>query len=239
MWIGALPGTGGDIASLIAYDHAKRSVKKPEKPFGKGAYEGLVAPESANNAAVGGAYIPMLTLGMPGDAVTAVIIGALYIHGIKPGPMMMVETPHIFWFTVGNLILANVFLLIVGLTGIKVFATMVEMPKGILIPLIVILSVVGSYAINNNVADVYWLLGFGVFGYFLKMTGFQVAPIILGVILGPLMDMSYRQALMSTGDDVSTLITELYSNPISFVLTSVVFILLMKQVGLMRISFKR
>ena len=239
VFIGALPGTGGDIASLIAYDHAKRSVKKPEKPFGKGAYEGLVAPESANNAAVGGAYIPMLTLGMPGDAVTAVIIGALYIHGIKPGPMMMVETPHIFWFTVGNLILANVFLLIVGLTGIKVFAKMVEMPKGILIPLIVILSVVGSYAINNNVADVYWLLGFGVFGYFLKMTGFQVAPIILGVILGPLMDMSYRQALMSTGDDVSTLITELYSNPISFVLTSVVFILLMKQVGLMRISFKR
>jgi putative tricarboxylic transport membrane protein len=91
VFIGALPGTGGDIASLMAYDHAKRSVKNPSKPFGEGAYEGLVAPESANNAAVGGAYIPMLTLGMPGDAVTAVIIGALYIHGLKPGPMMDVS----------------------------------------------------------------------------------------------------------------------------------------------------
>lgn len=90
--IGALPGTGGDIASLMAYDHAKRSVKKPSRPFGQGAYEGLVAPESANNAAIGGAYIPMLTLGLPGDAVTAVIIGALFIHGLRPGPMLMIET---------------------------------------------------------------------------------------------------------------------------------------------------
>ena len=113
--IGALPGTGGDIAALMAYDHAKRTVKHPTSPFGEGAYEGLVAPESANNAAVGGAYIPMLTLGIPGDAVTAVIIGALYIHGLKPGPLLMVETPHLFWFTVGSLTLANLCLLVFGL----------------------------------------------------------------------------------------------------------------------------
>ena len=100
--IGALPGTGGDIAALMAYDQAKRSVKNPTRPFGEGAYEGLVAPEAANNAAVGGAFIPMLTLGIPGDAVTAVIIGALFIHGLNPGPMLMIQTPHLFWFTVGN-----------------------------------------------------------------------------------------------------------------------------------------
>ena len=114
--IGALPGTGGDIAALLAYDDAKRMTRNPEVPFGEGAKEGLVAPEAANNAAVGGAFIPMLTLGIPGDAVTAVIIGALFIHGLKPGPMMLIETPHLFWFTVGNLLLANIFLLIFGLT---------------------------------------------------------------------------------------------------------------------------
>ena len=130
VFIGSLPGTGGDIAALLAYDHAKRTVKNPSRPFGKGAYEGLIAPESANNAAIGGAYIPMLTLGIPGDAVTAIIIGALYIHGLKPGPMLMIETPHLFWFTVGNLALSNIFLLIFGLTGIRIFAKMVELPKG-------------------------------------------------------------------------------------------------------------
>ena len=99
--VGALPGTGGDIASLMAYDQAKREIKSPETPFGEGAIEGLVAPEAANNAAVGGAFIPMLTLGIPGDAVTAIIIGALFIHGLNPGPMLMIETPHMFWFIVG------------------------------------------------------------------------------------------------------------------------------------------
>lgn len=110
VFIGALPGrTGGDIAALLAYDHAKRTVIKPSRKFGQGAYEGLIAPESANNAAIGGAYIPMLTLGIPGDAVTAVFIGALFIHGLKPGPMLMIETPHLFWFTVGNLATRNKF----------------------------------------------------------------------------------------------------------------------------------
>ncbi|HLT01223.1 MAG TPA: tripartite tricarboxylate transporter permease, partial [Geminicoccaceae bacterium] len=183
--IGALPGTGGDIAALIAYDQAKRTVKRPTRPFGEGALEGLVAPESANNAAIGGAYIPMLTLGIPGDAVTAVIIGALYIHGLKPGPMLMIETPHLFWFTVGNMVLANLFLLVLGLTGVRVFAKIVECPRAILIPLIVVLAVVGAYAVQNSIADVYWMLAFGILGYFLKMYGFEMGPIILGVILGP------------------------------------------------------
>lgn len=230
--IGALPGTGGDIAALLAYDHAKRTVKKPSRPFGKGAYEGLVAPEAANNAAIGGAYIPMLTLGIPGDAVTAVFIGALYIHGLKPGPMLMIDTPHLFWFTVGNLILSNLFMLVFGLTGIRIFAKMVELPKGILMPLIIMLSVVGTYAIQNNIVDIYWMLGFGIFGYFLKMNGFQVGPVILGIILGPLMDISYRRAILSVDNSFPLFLKDLVTHPISLVFTLAVLFMLISQTPL-------
>ena len=225
--VGALPGAGGDIASLFAYDHAKRSVKNPSTPFGEGAYEGLVAPETANSAAVGGAYVPMLTLGMPGDAVTAVIIGALVIHGLNPGPMLMIETPHIFWFTVGNLALANVFLLIFGLTGIKLFSKVVEVPKAVLIPLILVLCVVGTYSLNSNMTEVYWMLGFGILGYWLKVFGFQMGPVILGVILGPLLDESYRQAMSSVGDQAGDFFLGLVTNPLSLVLTSVIVLVLL------------
>ncbi|WP_420177447.1 tripartite tricarboxylate transporter permease [Kerstersia gyiorum] len=213
--VGVLPGAGGDIAALMAYDHARRVVKNPEVPFGQGAYEGIVAPETANNSAVPAAYIPMLTLGIPGDAVTAIIIGALYIHGLKPGPMLMIETPHLFWFTVGSLVLANIFLLIFGLSGIKLFAKVVETPKRILLPIILVLSVVGAYSINNNPMDVYWMLGFGVLGYFLKIYGFQVGPVILGMVLGPLMDRSYRQAMLSAGENPGEFLMGFVTSPLS------------------------
>lgn len=227
--VGALPGAGGDIAALMAYDHAKRAVKNPSRPFGEGAYEGLVAPESANNAAVGGAYIPMLTLGIPGDAVTAVIIGAMYIHGLKPGPMLMIETPHLFWFTVGSLTLANIFLLIFGLTGIRLFAKIVETPKPVLLPLILVLSAVGAYAVNNNPVDVYWMLGFGVFGYFLKMYGFPVGPVILGIILGPMMDKSYRQAMLSAESNVGQFLLEFVTSPLSAIILAALVLTLLSQ----------
>lgn len=195
--IGALPGTGGDIAALMAYDHAKRVTKDPEVPFGQGAKEGLVAPETANNAAVGGAFIPMLTLGIPGDAVTAIIIGALYIHGLNPGPMLMVDQPQMFWFIVGALVLANIFMLIFGLTGIRLFTKIVELPRAMLIPMILMLSIVGAFAVNNSITDVYWMLGFGVLGYFMKLYGYQVGPVILGVILSRLIDENWRRAIIS------------------------------------------
>ena len=232
--IGALPGTGGDIAALLAYDHAKRSTKKPEVPFGKGAKEGLVAPETANNAAVGGAFVPMLTLGIPGDAVTAVIIGALFIHGLKPGPLMLVETPHLFWFTVGNLTLANIFLLIFGLTGIKIFTKIVECPKAVLIPLIIVLSAVGTYAIQNNPVHIYWMLLFGVVGYFLKVYGFQVGPVILGVILGPMMDTNYRRTMIAARGDIGNFLWNLVSHPITLVLTVFLIVMILSQTPLKR-----
>jgi len=226
--IGALPGTGGDIAALMAYDQARRTVREPTHSFGQGAEEGVVAPESANNAAVGGAYIPMLTLGIPGDAVTAVIIGALFIHGLKPGPMLMVETPHLFWFTVGNLVLANLFLLAFGLTGIRAFVRVVEMPRALLIPLILILSVIGTYAIQNSATDVYWMLGFGIFGYFLRTYGYEVGPVVLGMILGPLMDASYRRAMISAADDPVEFLGGFVVNPISLGLTAFLLAVLLK-----------
>ncbi|TGD60940.1 C4-dicarboxylate ABC transporter permease [Tabrizicola sp. WMC-M-20] len=227
--IGALPGTGGDIAALIAYDHATRVTKNPEVPFGQGAIEGLVAPETANNAAVGGAFIPMLTLGIPGDAVTAIMIGALFIHGLNPGPMLMVDQPNMFWFIVSALALANCFMLIFGLTGIRVFVKIVELPRAVLLPMILLLSIVGAYAVNNSVNDVYWMLGFGVFGYFMKLYGYPLGPVILGVILSRLLDDNWRRAIISDQESLWMLLKGTLSSPLSLVLfTSVILIFVSK-----------
>ena len=227
--IGALPGTGGDIAALMAYDHAKRVTKNPERPFGTGAIEGLVAPETANNAAVGGAFIPMMTLGIPGDAVTAIMIGALFIHGLNPGPMLMIEQPHMFWFIVGALITANFFMLIFGLTGIRLFTKIVEMPRSVLIPLIMLLSIVGAYAVNNAITDVYWMLGFGLFGYFMRHYGYPLGPVILGVILSRLLDDNWRRAIISEREDLGLFFHGILTSPLSLVLFIAVILIFVSQ----------
>ncbi|MBN7785816.1 tripartite tricarboxylate transporter permease [Ponticoccus gilvus] len=227
--IGALPGTGGDIAALMAYDHAKRVTKDPERPFGEGAIEGLVAPETANNSAVGGAFIPMMTLGIPGDAVTAIMIGALFIHGLNPGPMLMIDQPDMFWFIVGCLIMANCFMLLFGLTGIKLFTRIVEMPRSALIPLIMLLSIVGAYAVNNAVADVYWMLGFGVFGYFMRHYGYPLGPVILGVILSRLLDDNWRRAIISEREDLGRFFEGILGSPLSLALLLSVILIFVSQ----------
>ena len=227
--IGALPGTGGDIAALMAYDHAKRVTKNPEVPFGKGAMEGLVAPETANNAAVGGAFIPMMTLGIPGDAVTAIMIGALFIHGLNPGPMLMIDRPEMFWFIVSALTFANICLLVFGLTGIKLFTKIVEMPRAVLIPLILILSVVGSYAVANSINDVYWMMAFGVLGYFMRHYGYPLGPVILGVILSRLLDDNWRRAVISVREDWGRLFDGILSSPLSSLLLASVILIFVSQ----------
>jgi len=234
--VGALPGTGGDIAALMAYDHAKRITKNPEVPFGKGAKEGLVAPETANNAAVGGAFIPMMTLGIPGDAVTAIMIGALFIHGLNPGPMLMINQPNMFWFIVGALLLANVFMLIFGLTGIRLFVKIVEMPRTVLIPLILLLSIVGAYAVNNALTDVYWMLAFGVLGYFMRLYGYNLGPVILGVILSRLLDDNWRRAVISDQEDLGLLLTGIFSSPLSAVLFLAVVLTVLSKIPFRRLS---
>ncbi len=237
--IGALPGTGGDIAALIAYDHATRVTKNPEVPFGKGAIEGLVAPETANNAAVGGAFIPMLTLGIPGDAVTAIMIGALFIHGLNPGPMLMVEQPDMFWFIVSSLTLANVFMLIFGLTGIKAFVKIVEMPRSVLLPVILLLSIVGAYAVSNSLNDVYWMLGFGVFGYFMKIYGYPLGPVILGVILSRLLDDNWRRAIISDQESLWMLLKGTLTSPLSLVLFATVILIFVSKTPLWGMIFRK
>ncbi len=227
--VGALPGTGGDIAALIAYDHARRSVRAPSRPFGTGAYEGLVAPEAANNAAVGGAFVPMLTLGIPGDAVTAVMIGALFIHGLNPGPMLMIERPDMFWFIVGALVAANLFLLLFGLTGRRIFTALVAVPKTVMIPCVILLSVVGAYAINNAVADVGWMLAFGLLGYGMRRAGFPVAPVILGVILSRLIDENWRRAIISERGSLAALLEGIVTSPLSLALLAAILLILLGQ----------
>ncbi|MBR6208862.1 MAG: tripartite tricarboxylate transporter permease [Oscillospiraceae bacterium] len=226
--VGALPGAGGDIAALLSYDQAKRSVKNPEVPFGQGAVEGVIAPESANNAAIGGAFIPMLTLGIPGDAVTAILISALTIQGLRPGPNLISNTPDLFWLIVACLFAASLFLLFFGLTGIKVFTKIVEIPKGILMPTIIILSVIGSYAIRNSLYDIYWMFGFGIIGYFLKRFDYPIAPIVLGVILTKLFEENYRRGVMLEGS-IHGMILGIFKSPISIVLFLLVIYLAVTQ----------
>jgi putative tricarboxylic transport membrane protein len=226
--VGALPGAGGDIAALLSYDQAKRTVKHPEVPFGEGAVEGLVAPEAANNAAIGGAFIPMLTLGIPGDAVTAVMIGALTVHGLRPGPNLMTTTPDLFYLIVSCLVIASVALVVFGLTGIKIFTKIVEIPKPILLPVIIILSVVGSYAINNSLFDIFWMLGFGVLGYFLKRFDYPVAPCVLGIILTKLLEENYRRGILLK-KSIPGLFGSIFTSPITFILFVLIVVMFTTQ----------
>lgn len=229
VFIGALPGTGGDIAALMAYDHAKRSVKKPSRPFGQGAIEGVIVPEAANNAAISGSFIPMMTLGIPGDAVTAVLIGGMVVHGIRPGPMLMKQQPEFFWTIIGCLLLANIFLYIFGMRGIKIFSRMVEIPKVIIIPIIIILSIIGSYSVNNSIMDVNWMIGFGILGYLFKTYDYPVAPMVLGLILSPIIDTNYRRAMALSHNNIGEFVIGMFTNPISIILILFIAIALISQ----------
>lgn len=229
--IGALPGAGGDMAALLAYDNAKRTVRHPEYKFGEGTPEGVVAPETANNAAIGGAFIPMLTLGIPGDAVTAVLIGALTVHGLRPGPGFITESPDIFNLIVVCLCFASLFMLLFGLTGIRLFVKITEVPKGILMPLILVLSVVGAYAINNSVFDVLWMLGFGILGFFMKSAGYPTSPAVLGIILCDLLETNFIRGV-KLGGGIGGLVRGIFLSPISCVLLVLTVILILTQTPL-------
>ncbi len=231
--VGALPGAGGDLAALMSYDFAKRTVKNPEVPLGEGAYEGIVAPESANNASVGGALIPMLTLGIPGDSITAIMIGALSIHNIKAGPTLMAEQPDIFQNLAWLLLAANIFLLIFGLTGIKIFTKIVELPREVLLPMIMVISIIGSYSISGNVVDIFWTIVFGIIGYFMKYYEYPVGPLVLGLILGPNLELYFRRAIMSAGS-VGGMFVDIFTTPFSLVLVAILALLVFSQVRMLR-----
>lgn len=215
--IGLLPGTGGDVACIAAYGVAKQVIKKPSRPFGEGAYEGVAAPEVANNAAIGGAMTTMLTLGIPGDSVSAIILGSFYLHGLLPGPTFMMTEKHYFYLIVGYLIIGTIAAYIFGIFGSNLILKAINLPKSLLIPFITILCVVGSYALSNNLYDVLIMVVFGVIGYVFEKTGFPIGPIVLAIILGPMIERNLRQALINTGG-VFPFISSLFTRPISLVI---------------------
>lgn len=229
VFIGALPGTGGDVAALLAYDQAKRTTRNPETPFGHGAYEGIVAPESANKGAIGGAFIPMLTLGIPGDAITAIIIGGLFIHGLKPGPMLMIDTPHLFWMIVSLLAIGNVALYVLGMISVRPFSKIIEIPKNIVMPVVIILSVIGTFAIQNSVIDVFYMISFGILGYFMRLYDYSTGPMVLGLILGPMLDANYRRAMQGAENEIVPFLSGFFTSPISIFLVTAIFLMVFTQ----------
>jgi len=194
-FIGILPAEGGTVASFIGYNEAKRFSKHPEK-FGTGILEGVAAPECANNAATGGAMIPTLALGIPGSGTTAVILGALLIHGLRPGPLLFIQHSKVVYSIFMGMFFANIFFLVLGMGGAKVFSQILRVPNHVLSPIILVLCVVGSYALNNNMADVWVMLVCGLIGYKMKQYGFAAAPIVLGLVLGELIEIALRRSLI-------------------------------------------
>lgn len=215
--IGALPGAGGPVASLLAYDQAKKTVKKPSAAFGEGAEEGIVASEAANNACIGGALIPMLTLAVPGDAVTAVILSALYVHGLRPGPLLFKETPNLFYTILSGGFIGCLMILILGITVAPLLSKIVLIPKKTLLPVVAILCVIGAYAVNGTMYEVFMMVIFGIAGFIMRNRDFPVAPMVLGLVLGQLMDSNFRRAvsLAQAGDN---LLLTMFSRPISLIL---------------------
>jgi putative tricarboxylic transport membrane protein len=218
--VGAIPGAGGSVASFLAYDQAKRMSKTSEK-FGTGHIEGVIASETSNNAMTGGALIPMITLGVPGEAACAVLMGGLLIQGLRPGPMLFQDQPEIAYGIFLALFAANIFMFIFQFYGIRIFAKVLQVPREYLIPLILMFCVVGAYGVGGNVFDVYLLVAFGILGYFLSKYGFGTAPVVLGMILGEVAESSFRQAMMMYKADW----TVFFTRPISlgFLICAVVF----------------
>lgn len=220
IFIGILPGAGADIGSWVAYNEAKRSSKAPEM-FGKGAMEGIAASESANNAVTGGALIPLLTLGIPGSSVAAILLGGLLIQGLVPGHELFSVYAEVTYSVMFGFLLANILMGFVGYVISKQAVKISKVPMTILAPMIVALSIVGSYAIQNSMFDVYVMIAFGFLGYFMRKGGFGTAPTILGVILAGLLESNYRRALvLSQG----SMMSYFFSRLIAMVLATLVLI---------------
>jgi len=211
--IGVLPGAGATIASFICYNEAKRFSKKKDE-FGTGCLEGVAAPEAGNNAVVGGSLVPLLTLGIPGSATAAVLVGALMLHDIQPGPLLFQTNGEIVYGIFAGLFVACLAQLFFGIIGVPVWVKVISAPKALLLPVIAAISVVGSYGYNNSVVDVWVMFGFGLLGYVLKKFHFPVTPIILALVLGGILEENLRRSLLISEGDYSIFLT----HPISAVL---------------------
>jgi putative tricarboxylic transport membrane protein len=199
-FIGILPGGGAVISSFVSYAVEKRISKHPEQ-FGQGAIEGVAAPEAANNAASVSSFIPLLTLGIPGNASIAMILVALMIHGIRPGPQLIEEHPDVFWGAVASMYVGNFMLLALNLPLVGLWVKLLKVPYNILALVVVVICIVGAYSVNNSTFDVGVMIVFGILGYVLRKGGFPAAPLILAMILGPILERSLQQAMISSAGD--------------------------------------
>jgi putative tricarboxylic transport membrane protein len=191
-FLGVLPGAGATLASFLSYDIERRLSKRPER-FGKGAMEGVAAPEAANNAAVNGAFVPTLTLGIPGSGTTAVLLGAFLLFGLQPGPLLLEQQPELVWGLIASFYIGNLILLLLNLPLAPAFASILRLRYTLLYPFILLLAFIGAYAIENRLWGVWMAFAFGVIGYFMKRYGYPAAPVILGLILGGLFEQSLEQ----------------------------------------------
>jgi putative tricarboxylic transport membrane protein len=206
-FIGILPGIGGSTAGILAYSEAKRASKHPEK-FGTGISDGLVASEAANNAVVGGALVTLITLGIPGDATTAILLGGLMIHSVQPGPLLMMTNPEVVYGIFAALFLSNILFFVIEYSGVRLFIKILNIPKHLLFPLILVMCVIGSYANNNVMFDVYSMLGFGFLGFYMMRYGYSLPCFVIGFILGPMIETNYQRALMFSKGEMLPFLTK-------------------------------
>jgi putative tricarboxylic transport membrane protein len=198
--VGIIPGPGHVISSFVSYALERRLSKHPER-FGHGAVAGVAGPESANNAATSGAFVPMLALGLPSGAIPAIMLAAMMIHGIAPGPLLIQQQPQLFWGVIASMYVGNVVLLILNLPFVGIFVNLLRIPYSFLYPSILAFATLGVYAVNNSVVDVWIMAGSGLLGYLLRKFDFEIAPIVLGLVLAPMIELSFRQSLaMSAGN---------------------------------------
>jgi putative tricarboxylic transport membrane protein len=220
--LGLIPGGGGLIASFISYAVEKKVAKHPET-FGTGDIRGVAGPESANNAGAQGAFIPMLTMGIPTNVVIAILMGALMIHGVTPGPRLLEDHPQVFWGVVGSMYIGNVMLLLLNLPLIGIWVRFLKVPYSFLFPFIFLFCLIGAYTVGNNIMDVYIMIFFGILGYLMKKYGYEPAPLVLAFVLGPMFENAFRQSLIISGSNPMIFL----SRPISavFVLVSLFFLI--------------
>jgi putative tricarboxylic transport membrane protein len=193
------------IATMLSYSMERRLDKHGE--FGTGAIEGVAGPEAANNAAVGGAYVPLMALGIPFTPAMAVVMAVLLIHGISPGPTLISEKPDLFWGVIASMYIGNAMLLIFNLPLVGVFANIIRTPLHILMPVVLLFCLVGVYSINNSVLDIWLMIGFGFLGYLMRRLKYDSAPLVLALVLGPMMERSFREAMMISKGDLAVFVT--------------------------------
>ena len=221
-FIGVLPGGGAIISSFISYALEKKLSKHPER-FGKGAIEGVAAPEAANNSAATSSFVPLLTLGIPGNASIAMIFAALLIHGVRPGPLLVAEKPELFWALVASMYIGNIMLLVLNLPLIGLWVKLLRVPYPLLAPLILVFVIIGAYSVNNSASDVGITVAFGALGFLMRKFSFEPAPLVLAMILGPQLEASLRRSLIYSHGDLGVF----FARPIAATLMVLALLMLL------------